>query len=180
MKCLLLAALAIPAASQATWLDLPDGSYDVTLSCASVSNTLPVSCPSDFHASLTVSGTGASAMSTSFNNQTFAGDPTDAVFTFSVYSSERSVLYDTPFSFIYLANDLAQPNPNGLSDHWWLYCLNYSATTCAVAAEGNWVATAVSPAPEPSTVVMVGLGLAGMALVQRRRRRDPFGAGFAA
>ena len=168
---LLLAALASPAAAHADWLDLADGLYDVSLSCAPNKSTIP--CPSLFHASLTISGAGASAMSTSFNNQSFSGDPTDNVFTTAPYSSERSVLVDLPYSFIYLAFDLSATNPEGLSPHWWLYCSNISSTSCTPVSAGNWVATAVSPVPEKSTLALIALGLASLAALQRRRRARP-------
>ena len=168
---LLLAALASPAAAQADWLDLADGLYDISLSCAPNKSSVP--CPSSFHASLAISGAGASAMSTSFNNQSFSGDPTDNVFTTAPFSSQRSVLVAMPFSFIYLAFDLSATNPEGLSHHWWLYCSNISGTTCTPVSAGNWVATAVSPVPETSTLALIALGLTSLAALQRRRRPRP-------
>ncbi|MEP6740605.1 MAG: PEP-CTERM sorting domain-containing protein [Caldimonas sp.] len=167
-KLLLLAVVAIPSAAQADWLDLSDGVWDITLSCTVSGGAVP--CPSAFDASLTISGSGASAMSTAFNNQTFSGDPADVVFTFSGLSSERSELDDTPYSFLYLANDIVGSNPFGLSKHWWAYCLNESATTCMPAAFGNWVATPVDAVPEPSTVALMALGLTGLAAMRGRRR----------
>ena len=166
-RLLLLAALAAPSA-HADWLDLPDGLYDISLSCAPNKSTIP--CPSSFHASLAISGAGASAMSTSFNNQSFSGDPTDSVYTVAAWSSERSRLVDLPFSFIYLAFDLSATNPEGLSPRWWLYCSNNSSNTCTPVSAGNWAATAVSPVPEASTVTLIALGLASLAALQRRRR----------
>ena len=170
-RLLLLAALAFPAAAHADWLDLPDGLYDVSLTCAPNKSTVP--CPSSFHASLAISGAGASAMSTSFNNQSFNGDPTDNVFTTGPYSSQRSALVDLPYSFIYLAFDLSATNPEGLSHHWWLYCSNISSNSCTPVAAGDWVATAVSPVPETSTMALLALGLTSLAALQRRRRARP-------
>ena len=166
-RIFLSAALASPVASQATWLDLPDGVYDLTLSCAYSSNAAP--CTAPFHVSLTIDGSGASAMSATFNNEVFSGDPTDGSGTTAAGTFQNAVLTNTPFSGFGLVYDVGGSGFPGLSDHWWGYCINVAVNECSPAANGDWVATAVSPVPEPSTTALIALGLAGMAVVKRRR-----------
>ena len=166
-----MAAIASPAA-RADWLDLPDGLYDISLSCVQNNSLIP--CPSPFHASLTVSGAGASAMSTSINGQAFSGDPIEDVATFGTYSYQLSTLIDVPYSFITLASDLSPaPATNaGLTNHWWYYCAP-SSTGCRFDLAGSWVARAVSSVPEPSTTALIALSLTSLAVVRRSRLQPP-------
>lgn len=165
-KLLMLALLASPLASRADWLDLSDGTWDLTLTCVYTS----VACPGSFHASVTIGGGGATAMSTVFDNLTFSGDPTDGIASVPGLSAQVSSLVIAPYAFFALDNDLDVVNPFGLTDHYWGYCRNFDATSCTPAAQGNWVASLVSPVPEPSALALMAVGLSGMAALRRRRR----------
>ena len=162
---LLSSLLAFPVVARAGWLGLAAGTWDLELSCVQHS----IACPTSFHATVTIADGGATALATSFAGQTFAGDPVDESATVVGFTSERSTVYDDPLSFFSVVRDVDGSNPLGLSDRWWTYCRNASATTCAPVADGNWSATIV-PVPEPSSWALMAAGLSCVAALGRRRR----------
>jgi hypothetical protein len=142
----LLTALPLPAS--ATWLDLSDGTYNVTLSCVFSS---VIACPSQIAGTMTINGNGASAFNFTVNGQLFSGDPVDSLFTIpNSIDDQVSTISLTPFAFLYLRNDLSIMNPFGLADHYWIYCNNFTPTTCTPNTDGNWTASLVNSAPEPT------------------------------
>lgn len=160
-----LAAIAVPALpgiAQATWLDLPDGNYQLTLNCT-VSSV--IACPSSISGTATVSGSGLSAMDFTVNGQLFSGDPVDGVFTNSLADYQYSLITLSPFSFLSIRNNLSLQF--GPDDHWWVYCHNTGVDTCSPGTSGNWVATPLNEAPEPITIGLLGLGLALLAFTRR-------------
>jgi len=145
-------ALAIAAATspsaRATWLDLADGTYNVTLSCTF---SLVLSCPTDIHGTMTISGAGATAFDFTVNGQLFLGDPVDELATDGVtFDNQHSRLDLSPLSSLTIGNDLTIQNPFIPFDHWWAYCRNNPGTdACFPDTVGSWTA---SPAPAPAAI----------------------------
>src|SRR5664279_2645631 len=71
-------ALVLSFPAGATWLDLSNGTYNVTLTCVFSS---VIVCPTQITGTITVSGAGLSAMNFVVNGQVFNGDPVDSLFT---------------------------------------------------------------------------------------------------
>jgi hypothetical protein len=171
LRSLAVAALSVGAAlcalsdsARAAWLGLDDGTYDVTLSCAS---STVIACPSQIQGTVTIAGAGASFLSYTVNGEVFSGDPTDGVHTTATADFQFSMLTNSPFSFADLRFDLSIPNPFIADDQWWVYCNNVGQN-CTPATFGTWRAVEVADVPEPFTLALLAAGLAGLGFTRRR------------
>src|SRR5262245_8494318 len=98
----------LPGAAHATWLNLQDGTYNVTLDCL-VSSA--ISCPTTLHGKVTIAGPGASFLSITINGEVFEGDPVDDDLDFGATHRQQSRLTNVPFSFADLRWDVI-PDPS--------------------------------------------------------------------
>lgn len=161
----LVFVLLLPASAHATWLDLGDGTYSLTLNCTQSS---VISCPSSTSGSIVVNGAGLSFMDFTVNGQQFVGDPADDVFSLlptAEYEDSRIGL--SPFAFLSLRNNLSVQFSGSPADHWWVYCNNNSPTTCQPNTVGSWTASPVQT-PEPISMSLIAIGILGVSLVRHR------------
>lgn len=174
----LATALAAPVTARADWQGLADGSYAVTLNCTFSSQ---IDCSQPIGGTITVSGSGLSAMDFDIDAQTFAGDPTDAVVDGNLVDTESSQVTLTPFAFLSLRLITAGSIGNFVAgDRWWVYCNNSSPSTCTPNTTGLWTATPLATVDEPSMLATLAVaGLLGWRL-RRGRRAAPQGVAPAA
>jgi len=116
----MLAALvlnaAVPDAARASFLDLANGTYNVTLTCTFSS---VIACPSTIDGTISISGTDVTFMDFTVNGQLFSGDPIEGVFTnLPTADYEYANIELSPFAFFSLRNDLSVSF--GPADHWWV------------------------------------------------------------
>lgn len=160
----LISVGAMSSPASATWLGLADGTYNVTLSCV-FSSVIP--CPSTIHGTMTIAGAGATAFDFLVNGQAFVGVPTSGTVTTVLFGTDQVSSLDlSPFSALSLQDFLTGGFP-GLTQQSWVYCNNFTPSSCTPATDGNWTAAAV---PEPSTLALFGSGLAGLGALRRRRK----------
>ena len=166
----LLCAVTLLAAApaRATWLGLPDGSYDVVLHCTV---STEIACPSDTFGTLEVQGSGVTAFDVTIDGQHYAGDPADAVVDGNLVDTESSTL-SAPGPFQFLSLRLitdGQIGPFGTGDNWGVYCNHFQGGgTCTPNTTGLWTATPRAAVPEPTVSALLLPALA--ALAWRRRR----------
>lgn len=165
----LAVAATVPAPAAATWMGLPDGDYAVTLQCTFSS---VIDCSQIIAGSITVSGSGLSAMAFDIDGEPFVGDPQDSVVDGTLADTESSSLSHSPYSFLSLhlitagSIDLFQTG-----DLWWVYCNNSGPLTCTPNTTGLWSARLVGTVNEPPALAVAALGLAAAFGAARRRRR---------
>lgn len=163
------AMLAAPAPASATWMGLADGDYAVTLQCTFSS---VIDCSQTIAGTITVSGSGLSAMDFDINGETFAGDPLDIVTDASLLETETSAITHAPLSFLSLRLITAGSTLNfQTGDHWWVYCNNINPVNCTPNTQGLWSARRVDSVSEPPTWAVAPLALAAALSAVRRRRR---------
>lgn len=175
LSSLLLAASALTwsGTTYATWIGLADGDYDVTLTSCSSSIDPGICAAIPVNGSISVSGSGVSFLSFVFDGVSFVDDPFDFVTNFSVITPgdfrERSrVSHPVPtFEFFELMSAIGPVLPTEVN--LWIYCRdNPVANSCALIASGAWVAT-LRAVPEPTTWLLLALGLAGLSFARRRQ-----------
>ena len=170
---LLLACTGLFAAApaQATWMGLPDGSYDVVLHCT---QSTEIPCPSDTTGTMVLQGSSVSAFDFTIDGVHYVGNPVDAVVDGNLVDTESSTLsMPGPFQFLSLRliTD-GQIGSFGTGDNWWVYCSNFQGgNTCTPNTTGLWSATPQAPVPEPPLPAL--LVPAVMAWLWTRRRPGP-------
>lgn len=170
--CLLVSAALWSGSTSATWLNLADGQYDLTLTTCS---SQVISCPATaFTGSLTISGAGASFLSIAINGELFAGDPFDFVQISGSDFYDRSNLdhlTTTAYSFFSLVDPAFAFLPNFAN--LWIYCSDTSTLsqlTCTPGTIGEWSATLrPSEVPVPGTILLMALGLIALGYTRHRR-----------